>query len=351
MWRSYRLRWKRRELLWRSIRAFRRLSPLVDRTAGISNGDILLFAVIRNEASRLSEFLTHYRNLGVNHFLIVDNGSSDGSVEHLEAQPDVSLWRCRESYRDSRFGMDWIGALLIRHGHGHWCVTVDADELLIYPEWDRCKLPELTTRLRAEGMSGMGALMLELYPSGPLGQIEGAEDAPLTERLPWFDPGPYRTKIMHPMLNRIVQGGMRDRFFFANEPELSPTLNKLPLVYWHWRYSYANSTHSMFPPRLNNLYDGPGDQRISGVLLHGKFSADIIEKAREELIRRQHFINPDRLTGYYHSVISAPVLRFEGSERYQGWQQLLDLDLMGAGMKTSARAAVGADGVSGADPN
>ena len=156
-WTSYRLRWKRRELLWRAIRARRRLKPLADLTNLIRDSDILLFVTIRNEASRLPEFLVHYRKLGIGHFLIVDNNSNDGSIAYLLKQPDVSLWRCRDSYRDARFGMDWVGALLMRHGHGRWCVTVDADELLIYPDWERRDLAQLTNSLGDQGIDGMGA--------------------------------------------------------------------------------------------------------------------------------------------------------------------------------------------------
>lgn len=322
----------------------RRISSVNNRTAAIGRDDILLFVAIRNETDRLTEFLEHYRKIGVRHFLIVDNDSTDGSAEYLARQPDVSLWRCPGSYRSSRFGMDWIGALLMRYGHGHWCVTVDADELLIYPEWEQRNLQELTAGLDAHGVAGMGALMLELYPSGPLGQADAADTAPLPARLPWFDPGPYRTRIEQPMRNRIVQGGVRERVFFPDNPGSSPTLNKLPLIRWHWRYTYVNSTHSMLPSEMNDLYDGPGDKRLSGVLLHAKFITNIIEKTKEELVRRQHFIKPERLAGYHYSVIAAPVLLFDGSQRYNGWQQLVNHDLMGTGTENSAAMAVPSKG-------
>jgi len=88
--------------------------------------------------------LQYYRALKVSHFLFVDNGSDDGTAEFLQSQPDVSLWRTDESYRLSRFGMDWLGWLQMRFGHGHWCLTVDADELLIYPQHDTRDLSALT---------------------------------------------------------------------------------------------------------------------------------------------------------------------------------------------------------------
>src|SRR5699024_2497320 len=102
----------------------------------IRGDDILVFATLRNERVRLPYFLDYYRRMGVDHFLVVDNASNDGSAKWLAAQPDVSLWRTRASYKAARFGMDWINWLLWRHGGDHWCLTVDPDEFLVYPHCD-----------------------------------------------------------------------------------------------------------------------------------------------------------------------------------------------------------------------
>ena len=106
--RSYRLRLQRKR--WR-IRAFRKrrdLQAVSDRTQQIKPDDILVFSTLRNEKVRLEYFLKYYRELGVNHFLMVDNGSDDGSAEYLMDQPDVSLWETGQSYKRARFGVDWL---------------------------------------------------------------------------------------------------------------------------------------------------------------------------------------------------------------------------------------------------
>jgi hypothetical protein len=331
LWQTARLPWKRRQLLRRAVRAQHDLTALRDRTDRLPAKAILCFSTMRNELPRLPEFLAHYRGLGIGHFLIVDNASTDGTTDCLLAQPDVSLWRTGASYRDSRFGMDWLGFLLARHGHGHWCLTVDADEILIYPDWQNRDLTLLTSHLDRNRISGMGALMLDLYPSGLLGQTDAPRDAPLTQRLSWFDAGPYRCEIQRPKQNRWVQGGVRERMFFAGEPWRSPTLNKLPLLRWHRSHVYVNSTHSLLPAHLNGLYDGPGNPRLSGVLLHGKFLPEILIRSHEELKRRQHFHDPDAFADYHRALTRMPGLWCESSVRYENWQQLVDLRLMGAG--------------------
>ena len=84
--------------------------PEQDRTTGIKRTDILLFVTVRNEEERLPYFLDYYRRLGIDHFLFVDNASTDGTGELLRRQDDVSLWSSDQSYRLSRFGVDWLTA-------------------------------------------------------------------------------------------------------------------------------------------------------------------------------------------------------------------------------------------------
>lgn len=331
------MRWKRRRLLWRALRARRALASLADRTAEIRPADVLLFATIRDEADRLAFFLDHYRRLGVSHFLIVDHGSSDGGTALLAQQPDVSLWSVTGDYRTARFGLDWIGGLLLRYGHRHWCLTVDADEILVYRDWDTRALPSLCADLERDGMRAMGALMLDLYPKGALSDEPRAEGTPLDMPL-WFDPGPFRT-LRKPRDHALrLQGGARERAFFADTPERSPTLNKLPLVKWDRSYVYTNSTHALLPPKLNLLYDGPGDARPCGALLHLKFLPGILKRARVETRRRAHFERPELFEGYYDTILDGPSLWCPGSVAYEDWHQLVALGLMSGGSPPKARS-------------
>ncbi|MEX0317701.1 MAG: glycosyltransferase family 2 protein [Ruegeria sp.] len=325
---AYRLRWKRRRLLWRSFRSRHQLTVLADRTAQIEPGDILAVTTLRNEATRLPWYLSHYRRLGINRFLIVDNGSDDGSVEMLRDQPDVSLWQTRHSYRDARFGLDWMTWLQMRYGHGHWTLMVDADELLIYAHHDTRDLHKLTAWLDSRRQAAFGAHMLDLYPKGRLGSVDYDPETDPTQAICWFDKGPYRVRRQHPMGNLWVQGGVRERMFFADDPDRSPTLNKIPLVRWSRRYAYVNSCHSALPGHLNHEYDGPGGHAPSGVLLHTKFLPEVVGKSAIEKKRAQHFHDPDKFAAYYDGISADPDLWVPTSTRYSNWQDLERLGLM-----------------------
>lgn len=329
-WRAYGLRLKRRRLLWRSFRSRHALRPVANRTASIAAGDILVLLVQRNEMIRLPHFFAHYRDLGAAHFLVVDNDSDDGSREWLAEQHDVSLWHTVSSYRQARFGLDWVSWLLMRYGHGHWCLTVDADELLVYDGMDSRDLPALASELSRRDQPAFGALMLDMFARGPIGtQTYEPGENPVSV-LNWFDTGPYRARRQSPMGNLWVQGGARDRVFFSDRSHRAPTLNKLPFLRWNRRFAYVNSTHTLLPRRLNAAYDGPGDPRPCGVLLHTKFLPGIIARSKEERRRRQHFTDPSAFVGYYDHIETAPDLWHADAQRYHGPEQLVALGLMSA---------------------
>jgi len=155
-----RRRAERQLLIARAFGRRRVLRVDADRTPLINRHDILAFVTLRNERVRLPYFLDYYRDLGVQHFLMVDNGSSDGSADYLRRQDDVSLWRTNAGYKKARFGMDWLGWLLMRYGNGHWCLTVDPDEFLVYPHCDTRPLSALTSWLDSIGRRAFPAMLL-----------------------------------------------------------------------------------------------------------------------------------------------------------------------------------------------
>lgn len=327
---AWRLRWKRRRLLWRALRARHGMAAVADRTGAIRTGNVLGFACVRNEARLLPWFLDHNRRLGVAHFLIVDNASDDGSRELLAAETDVSLWSAPGSYRETRFGMDWVMWLLIRHGHGHWCLTLDADEGLTFPHDDSRNLRDLTVEMDRRGQVALPALMLDMYPDGPVGErVYHAGTDPFAD-LCWFDGAGYRSQRQMPLDAAWVQGGPRDRVFFAGDPRRAPTLNKLPLVRWNRRFAYVNSTHTALPRGLNRVDLRP--DCVTGAILHAKFIDQSLTKAREDQSRRVHFHDPDAFAGYYDGLLTRPVLKDASSVRLTGgWRQLDGLGLLSRG--------------------
>lgn len=335
LWTAYRMRLKRRRLLYRSLRKRRQLTSVLDQTSQISAGDILVFSTVRNELIRLPFFLKYHRDQGVKHFLFVDNNSDDGSREYLAAQPDVSLWTTDDSYKLSRFGVDWLTWLQVKYGHGHWCLTLDADEVLVYPHCDVRPLTHLTDWLDQSDTRSFGTLMLDMYPKGRLdAQIYQSGQNPF-DILCWFDAENYHSQMQPRLQNLWIQGGVRERMFFADRVDRAPTLNKTPLVKWSRRYAYVSSTHSLLPRRLNDVFDWQSPSKASdkttGVLLHSKFLHMVVDKSSEEKQRQEHFANSSLYDTYYDSLSQSPQLWNDASKEYSGWQQLEALGLLSCG--------------------
>ncbi|MCC0081173.1 MAG: glycosyltransferase family 2 protein [Rhodobacter sp.] len=328
---SYRLRWKRKRWLIRARRKARDLRPVADRTGALGPRSILLFATLRNEKPRLPWFLKYYRDLGVEHFLFVDNGSEDGSVDYLANQPDVSVWRTSASYAGARFGMDWINALLARHAHGRWALVVDVDEFFLYPFCDTRPLRALTDWLDDAGLRSFGTLILDMYPKGPVGDQPCAEGQNPFEIAHWFDSANYAITRNGQYANLWIQGGPRARGFFADQPRDAPALNKVPLVKWDRGYAYVSSTHMLLPRGLNLTYDTLGGEKASGCLLHAKFLETLGEKAREELERGQHYAGGREYQAYAAALSDRTDLWNKWSERFINWRQLEILGLMSKG--------------------
>ncbi len=328
---AIKLRYLRRLAHLRARIKGREMRPVADRTRKLPKDAVILLCTLRNEHIRLPFFLSYYRDLGVDHFLFVDNDSDDGSREFLAAQDDASVWTTKGSYKQSRFGVDWLAHLQRRYCHNHWCLTVDVDEFFVYPFCETRPLRALTDWLDASAVRSFSAMMLDMYPKGPITAQPYREGQDPFEIAQWFDSGNYTIKRNYGLGNLWIQGGPRARAFFADRPEQAPALNKVPLVRWQRSYAYVSSTHMLLPRGLNLVYDERGGEKASGCLLHAKFLDTFAVKAAEEMKRGQHYADSQEYIVYQKSLANQPDLWCKFSEKYINWRQLEILGLMSKG--------------------
>ena len=60
-------------------------------TEPIKDNSIILICVVKNELLLLEYFLTHYKTIGITHFIFIDNNSTDGSLEYIQNVTDNIL--------------------------------------------------------------------------------------------------------------------------------------------------------------------------------------------------------------------------------------------------------------------
>ena len=303
----------------------RELRLAVDHTRAIRKSDILLVTCLRNELPRMPFFIDYYRKLGVNHFLIIDNDSTDGIQDWAREQDDISIWHTKASYKASRFGMEWCNYLLKRYGTNHLCVTVDPDEFLVYPNFETRNLRDLGEYMKMEKREAFHTVMLDAYSDRPLNDtIYEMGDSPF-DVCPFFDKDGY-TQISTKNMPTFTRGGPRMRVHNRTHPERSPALNKIPVVWWKWNFRYVSSMHDLKPMRLMRVQDA-FNPAITGALFHFKFFASLSTKAQEEMRRKQHFEGGYEYQRYAET--HNPNFYEEGvSTRYEGPEQLIRLGLM-----------------------
>lgn len=281
---------------------------------------LLCIACVRNEMLRLPYFLDYHRSLGIDRFLVVDNGSDDGTLDFLLSQPDVHVFFTGESYAASHCGVTWINHLLAAFADGHWCLTLDADELFVFPSCETSSLRTLTRYLDSEGAEGLKTFLLDMYADRPIADTNYPPGAPFLDTCRYFDWNTYHEVDGDGI---PLRGGPRHRLFWAGRPRAnpSPVLKKIPLVKWRAGLRYKASTH---------LLDGAIFSRLSGLLLHFKLFSDFPESADREAGRMEHW-NGAAQYKFYHDVLRHrhDLTAFgPHSVRFEDTAQLVALGLM-----------------------
>src|SRR5262249_7206253 len=145
----------------------------------------------RNEEARLPYFLDYHRRLGVNRFLIVDNDSSDRTLDVILKERDVEVYSTKQSYAQGNFGLAWINALLAALGREGWVLILDADELLIYPDSETVDLQAFTAELDRGGYELVQAVMLDMYGRGSICDTDYSSGTSFLAACPYFDSDSY----------------------------------------------------------------------------------------------------------------------------------------------------------------
>jgi len=277
---------------------------------------IVLVACVRDEMTRIGQFLDHYRWIGVDHFAIVDNASEDGTAEWLEQQPDVSLYRTTQSFAASGCGWAWIETLLDRRAAGRWCLVADADELLVYPGYPDLGLRDVIAYHEAHGFSAMASVMLDMYAATLCPPKEAVGS--LLDLCPYYDSDGIRV-VCRVLLDRAqdrLDGGFRSRVLSTRV-----ILNKVALFHNGPVVRLSQSNHAILGARCSDL---------RAVHLHFKYLADFRERVAVEMDRGEHWNGASEYHSYARALGDHKTLDvlYAGSRRWGGVQPLIDCGIM-----------------------
>ena len=286
------------------------------RSPDLAPAAIVLVACVRDEMIRIAQFLDHYRRIGVDHFVIVDNASEDGTAEWLEQQSDVSLYRTTQSFAAAGCGWAWIETQLERHTAGRWCLVADADELLVYPGYPDRGLRDVIAYHEANGFTAMASLMLDMYAATLCPPKEAVGS--LLDLCPYYDSDGIRVfcRVLLDRAQDRLDGGFRQRVLGTRV-----ILNKVALFHNGPGVRLSLSNHAILGARCSDL---------RAVHLHFKYLADFRERVAVEMARGEHWNGASEYRSYARAIGDHKTfdVRYAGSRRWAGTQPLIDCEIM-----------------------
>lgn len=233
--------------------------------------EVAVVCQLRNERVMLPAFFQHYRALGIERFVMIDNGSTDGSFEHLLAQPDVELYRTYAPFRRAESGNAWTNPLIGRPDYVRTlCLRVDADEHLVYPHYETRPIAMLWRHMQAEGSEVLAGFMLDMFPE-TTDQLQ-AEDFVAASTFYDLPPEPAPATSCPYVAHR---GGPRRRFM--DGPAV--LLTKCSGLRGGGAVEQVHMSHFASPATVSS---------VSMALLHYKFRPDVFERAVRVAGERQY---------------------------------------------------------------
>ncbi|WP_078454528.1 glycosyltransferase family 2 protein [Solemya velum gill symbiont] len=177
---------------------------------------LTVYGMFRNELYFARSFLSHYRSIGVEQFLILNDRSEDGTKEFLTSQNDCVVLSSPYSYGQVIKLTDWQTKKPVRAGvpmktvipshflANQWAIYADADEFLFLPP-GISTVQDLIKRLERGRYRAVVASLVDFFPA----QLsftsheapENLED--LIKEASFFDPIPLIT--LDPDEGKIVR--------------------------------------------------------------------------------------------------------------------------------------------------
>ncbi len=304
----------------------------------LAQDELVVLCLLRNGRPYVKTFVEHHLSLGAKHIVLLDNGSTDGTIEALKAYENVTVLKTTMPFR--RYQLLMRQYLVEQYGRNRWSLLVDIDEFFEYPFSDVISLKSLLRYLNEHQYTAVAAHMLDMFPEKPLAEITGDEDVPLKELHRFYDISNISAfdyqdakgvgNVVSNEDIEILQGGVQRTVF-----NISPLLIKHPLIFYddelkpvdrseHWAGNarVADFSGVLFHYKLLGTLYGLVRREVSErsyVNRHAKYEKylKVLDAAPELLIKREtsrELKHVNDLVGTQFAVVSREYMRFVESE-------------------------------------
>lgn len=276
---------------------------------------------------RLPYLLEYHRELGVDRFFFIDNGSIDGTIDFLKGERDCHVFHSGGNFfAENVEPPRWSNALRNVFADGYWCLTLDADEMFAYPHQEEISLRQLCQYLDDSSADAMVALVIDMYGDGPIVEAQYSRGQSFLEACPFFDAELGWTLPAEGMYPPVVMfSRFRERAFWHGKHRVRkpPCITQVPLIKWRKGLSYLVAQHFVSHARLSDM---------QAAVLHFKFLPGFYEGILASLEENKGVKEKglEERTSYIDALAKAPklALRNEKSVRYRDSMQLVSLGWM-----------------------
>lgn len=317
-------------------------------------GRTTLFSVFRDEIYFAPAFFAHYRAIGVEQFLILDDGSIDGTREFLASQPDCVLLASDLFYGEpivfvdhegrrsgQRAGIFFKMAIPQAFLSGDYVIYVDADEFLFLPP-GVANLAAIFARLRSLGAACCVASIVEFFPEkfSDLGRdLRPRTLADLLERYGDFEAEPV--VAIDPFGAPKAVGRSKTTRLFAKHRIRMPRRGLRKKILGWFRPEYRKSPQFKTPIYLcsdedflvgTHVMNKPAAREILLTIGHFVFTSQFEAKVRRALAWRSYVNGSDKYEHYDRLLRKAAQgddsFAGEATTRFTSVEQFEDAGLM-----------------------
>lgn len=238
--------------------------------------EMVVLCLVRDGETWVDEFVDHHLTLGARHIFMLDNGSSDSTVERATRSDRVSVWQTTLPFRTySDSFRRWLTA---NFGRGRWALHADVDELFDYPRSRDLSLRGFLEYLNHRNYRAVLAHMVDMFSDRPLQDLHDPLGEPVSPRYRYYDlSGIERRRDIYWIRDQALTdsglfcafGGLR-KTVFGTEGILQ---SKHPLVF------FGDGVRVY--PYDGHFATGAPVADVTAALLHYKFVAGVQERAVE----------------------------------------------------------------------
>jgi hypothetical protein len=235
-----------------------------------SINECVIVCVLKNNKEYLDSFLKHYRNLGIRHFIFIDNNSEDGTADFLLQYTDVTLYSTNLPVKYYEYEIRRL--IIEKHCRNRWCLNINADELFDYPSSEKLPLYGLLEYLSSNKFTAMACHILRMYGDNRNSPTLANSGLKLTypcynissiEKKDYFSPDVIAFCSNNELSDQALKCysyGIR-KTFFSRDSSRNSFLTRHPLVFLDGFLEPVTNSHFCDNARVAD---------ITGVLFHYK---------------------------------------------------------------------------------